>query len=296
MTVPIPPVCDYTNSDYQASFWDSGDREYENRVEAIALSRLLPQGGNNLLEIGAGAGRNTTRYHGYERIFLLDYSATQLQQAQKILGNNDRFYYVVADAYRMPFVPGLFDAATMIRTLHHMANVPLLLQQVHKVSKPEAIFILEYANKKNIKAILRFACGKQNWDPFTREAIEFAPLNYNFHPSQVCDWLRENGFVIERQLTVSHFRLPILKRIFPLQLLVTLDAVAQYTGNFWQLSPSVFLRAKAVGNSNVHVHDGFFACPNCSSPNLDQVRDGFKCNRCQHLWLFKDGIYYFRDI
>ena len=178
MTVPLPPVCDYTNSDYQTSFWDSGNREYENRVEAIALSRLLPQGGNNLLEIGAGAGRNTTRYHGYERIFLLDYSATQLQQAQKTLGNHDQFYYVVADAYRMPFVPGVFDAATMIRTLHHMANVPLLLQQVHKVSKPEAIFILEYANKKNLKAILRFVCGKQNWNPFTREAIEFAPLKF----------------------------------------------------------------------------------------------------------------------
>jgi ubiquinone/menaquinone biosynthesis C-methylase UbiE len=297
MTVTPPPVCDYTNSDYQTSFWDCGEREYEDRVEAIALSRLLPQNGDALLEIGAGAGRNTTRYNGYKRIFLLDYSETQLQQSQQKLGRQDRFYYIVADAYRMPFVPGVFDASTMIRTLHHMADVPLVLRQVRKVLKPGAFFILEYPNKKNIKAILRFVFGKQKWNPFTKETIEFAHLNFNFHPTQICNWLKQNNFVIERQLTVSHFRLPILKRIIPVQTLVYLDAMVQFTGNYWQLSPSVFLRAKAVGDSIIHHHQGdLFACPNCSFPNLEQVSDGLKCNQCQHLWLYKNGIYYFRDL
>ena len=54
-----PPVCDYEGSDYQTSFWDEGDREYEDRVEALALSRLLPDAGSLMLEIGVGAGRNT---------------------------------------------------------------------------------------------------------------------------------------------------------------------------------------------------------------------------------------------
>ena len=56
-----PPVCDYEGSDYQSSFWDKGGREYEDRTEAIALRRLLPEKGRNLLELGAGAGRNTPR-------------------------------------------------------------------------------------------------------------------------------------------------------------------------------------------------------------------------------------------
>ncbi len=38
-----------------------------------------------MLEIGAGAGRNTLRYRGYERIVLMDYALTQLQQAQQRL-------------------------------------------------------------------------------------------------------------------------------------------------------------------------------------------------------------------
>ena len=101
-----PPVCDYEDSDYQDSFWEHGGREYEDRVEAIALRRLMPGSGQLLLEVGAGAGRNTARYGRYERIVLLDYSITQLEQAQARLGKSDSFVYVAADVYHLPFVEG----------------------------------------------------------------------------------------------------------------------------------------------------------------------------------------------
>jgi ubiquinone/menaquinone biosynthesis C-methylase UbiE len=95
-----PPICDYEGSDYQTRFWEKGGREYEDRCESIALKRLLPKKGKLLLELGAGAGRNTLRYHGFERVVLLDYSRSQLKQAQELLGNSDRFIYVAADIYR----------------------------------------------------------------------------------------------------------------------------------------------------------------------------------------------------
>ncbi|RME06394.1 MAG: hypothetical protein D6803_06565, partial [Anaerolineae bacterium] len=76
-----PPICDYEGSDYQTRFWEQGGREYEDRAEAVALRRLLPASGELLLEVGAGAGRNTPRYKGYKRIVLMDYSLTQIQQA-----------------------------------------------------------------------------------------------------------------------------------------------------------------------------------------------------------------------
>ncbi|MGC8855860.1 MAG: class I SAM-dependent methyltransferase, partial [Anaerolineae bacterium] len=113
-----PPVCNYDGSDYQTSFWEKGGRAYEDRAEAIALKRLLPKNGQLLLELGAGAGRNTPRYRGFERVVLLDYSITQLQQARARLGDSPHYLYVAADIYRLPFVDGVFDAATMIRTLH----------------------------------------------------------------------------------------------------------------------------------------------------------------------------------
>ena len=98
-----PPVFDYEGSDYQTPFWESGGREYEDRVEAIALQRLLPKSGRLLLELGAGAGRNTPRYTGFERIVLLDYSRTQLSQAQERLGSG-RALYLCRSRYLPPAV------------------------------------------------------------------------------------------------------------------------------------------------------------------------------------------------
>ena len=150
-----PPVCNYEGSDYQQSFWEQGGREYEDRAEAIALKRMLPKNGKLMLELGAGAGRNTPRYAGFERIVLLDYSTTQLIQAQEKLGCSDKYIYVAADIYRLPFRDRQFDAATMIRALHHMADAPKALKQIRNVLRSNAVFILEFANKLNLKSILR---------------------------------------------------------------------------------------------------------------------------------------------
>ena len=178
---------------------------------------------------------------------LLDYSTTQLQQAQARLGGSDRYIFVAADVYRLPFVDGLFDGATMIRTLHHMADAPKALAQIRKVLQPGSTFILEFASKFNIKAILRYFLRKQTWSPFSREPVEFVELNFDFHPKAVRNWLQEIGFHIEKTLTVSHFRLGLLKKLFPTGILVALDSLAQWTGSLWQLTPSVFVKQAWAG-------------------------------------------------
>jgi len=289
-----PPVIDYEGSDYQETFWDRGDREYEDRVEAIALQRLLPKSGDKLLELGAGAGRNTPRYEGYRHIVLVDYSSSQLKFAKEKLGNSERYKYVAANIYNLPFAP-VFDTATMIRTLHHMANPNQALQQVQKVMAPESVFILEYANKRNLKAILRYIARRQDWNPFDHKPIEFAELNFDFHPFTIKKWLIENGFTIERQLTVSHFRIGFLKRILPLSILVKMDAFAQLTGNLWQFSPSVFIRAKSKKKSMVGNSNEIFRCPECGKSQFEENEDRIWCSSCSQKWLIDDGIYDFRE-
>jgi ubiquinone/menaquinone biosynthesis C-methylase UbiE len=293
-TPDLPPICDYTNSDYQTSFWESGGRVYEDRVEAIALSRLLPAEGKLLLEAGAGAGRNTPRYQGFERIVLVDYSLTQLKQAQERMGRGGRYIYVAADAYRLPFVPGLFDTATMIRTLHHMAEPERVLAQVRTVLQPKGIFILEYANKLNLKAILRYLARRQSWSPFSQEAVEFADLNFDFHPKAIRRWLENANFIVQRQLTVSHFRLGAFKRRVPTDILVKMDSLVQFTGNWWQLTPSVFLRAQATGESPQAAPGTFYRCPACGYFPLEETNAGLPCPACERLWPMEDGVYDFR--
>ncbi len=288
-----PPVCNYEGSDYQATFWEKGSRAYEDAVEEVALRRLLPAGGRLLLELGAGAGRNTPRYHGFERVVLLDYSRTQLEQAQQRLGRSDRYVYVAADIYHLPFTPGLFDAATMIRTLHHMADAPLALREVRQTLRPEAVFILEYANKHNYKAILRYLFRRQAWSPFSPEPVEFAALNFDFHPAAVRGWLAAAGFRVERQLTVSHYRIGLLKRWLPLRLLVWMDAWAQLSGDWWQLAPSVFVRSITTGPTQAVSEGAFFRCPVCRQ-DLPEVKADLVCPGCGRRWPYRDGIYDFR--
>ncbi len=294
-----PPVCDYEGSDYQTSFWDKGGREYEDRTEATALKRLLPKSGRLMLELGAGAGRNTPRYVGFERIVLLDYSRTQLEQAQQRLGTSDKYIYVAADVYCLPFVDGLFDTATMIRVLHHMSDAPKALNQVRNVLGSGGTFILEFANKLNLKAILRYWLGRQKWSPFTLEPVEFVELNFDFHPKAVKNWLRDLGFAIEKILTVSHFRAGFLKRVVPTSVLVFFDSLFQWTGAFFQLTPSVFVGMKVEGGrmkdeipSNVII---FFKCPACGHAPLIEKKDHLECSNCKSKWSFKDGIYDFRE-
>jgi SAM-dependent methyltransferase len=290
------PIIDYEGSDYQTSFWDEGGREYEDRCEQIALRRLLPDQGNLLLEVGAGAGRNTPRYTGYQRIVLLDYSLTQLQQAQAYLGKSHKYVYVAGDVYRLPFVDDLFDGGTMIRTLHHMQEPSTALRSIQRVLKKGSPFILEYANKRNIKSILRYLIGKQDWNPFSLEPVEFTDLNYDFHPKSILGWLEEAGFLPEKQLTVSHFRVNFLKRTLPTGLLVFLDSIMQYTGKFWQLSPSVFTRNK-TNKSTPSLEEGFFQCPNCGEKIPDDLeeRDKLDCRHCDRTYPIHNGIYDFRD-
>lgn len=295
-----PPVCDYEGSDYQSAFWDQGERQYEDRVEAIALKRLLPKSGRLMLELGAGAGRNTPRYTGFEQIVLLDYSRTQLEQAQKRLGRLDRYVFVAADAYRLPFIDGLFDAATMIRTLHHMADAPKALGQIRSALGSGGIFILEFANKLNLKSILRYVLRRQSWSPFAPEPVEFAKLNFDFHPKAVRRWLKDLGFVVQKTLTVSHFRIGFVKRTVPTPVLVFFDSLFQWSGVLWQLTPSVFLKCQVSGVKSqvmgiLQNPVELFKCPECEGAPLVDKAGFLECPDCGRKWGIKDGIYDFRE-
>jgi ubiquinone/menaquinone biosynthesis C-methylase UbiE len=295
MSESRPPICDYEGSDYQEKFWEHGSREYEDQVEAIALKRLLPGKGARLLEVGAGAGRNTSRYQGFQQIVLLDYSRTQIELAQQRLGESERYVYVVGDVYRLPFAPEVFDAATMIRTLHHLVEPQNALSQIRPTLVPGSTFILEYANKRNLKAIARWVLRRQDWNPFAPGAVEFTELNFNFHPRVVYQWLTQAGFSPGRKLTVSHFRINLLKRWVPLNVLVALDSMMQRTGDWIQLTPSVFQFSSIDGETGNVRAGSIWRCPECGSLELHKTAAGLSCKGCRRIWPVQNGIHDFKN-
>ena len=147
-------VCDYEGSTYRTDFWEGQGREYEDAVERQALRAFLPGSGRRLLDIGAGFGRLADLYDGYEQVILFDYSVSQLEYARQRLGD-ERFIYVAGDVYRLPLASNAVDTAIMVRVLHHIAAVPEALSQIRRVLCPQGLFVLEFANKRHLKNILR---------------------------------------------------------------------------------------------------------------------------------------------
>jgi SAM-dependent methyltransferase len=294
------PICDYEDSDYRTRFWEGQGREYEDAVERIAIQRLLPSSGELLMDLGAGYGRLADQYDGYQRVVLFDYSRSQLEHARSQLGDG-RFIYVAGDFYKLPFVAGLFDTINQVRVIHHAADAPAVFRQVRRVLRPVGTYLLEFANKQNLKAIGRYLLRRQDWSPFDPMPIEFMELNFDFHPAWIREQLVASDLVPGETLTVSHFRVGLLKRRIPTRWLVKLDSLVQHSGRWWQLAPSVFLRSRATADGPSASPGTFFACPKCQTPlplpssPKSPVDELFVCRSCGTSWACRNGIYDFKE-
>ena len=292
------PVCDYEGSAYRTEFWGAG-RAYEDAAERVALRYLLPSTGHRLVEIGGGYGRLADLYRGYDEVVIFDYALSQLRQGQELWGDagpggRPRYTYVAGDFYKLPFAPGTFDTVTIVRTIHHAADAPAVLQGVARILAPGGTFVLEFANKHNLKAILRYLARRQDWSPFDREPVEFVKLNFDFHPAWMREQLSEVGLQVQQLRTVSHFRIDVLKRVVPTGLLVALDRLFQPTGALWQLTPSVIARCAAVTGKSASPPGAFFRCTVCGSTMLVDEGDVLTCVDCGARFAVRDGIYDFK--
>ena len=290
-----PRICDYGDSSYRQDFWEGQGRDYEDVVERRVLRQLLPRRGHRLLEIGAGFGRITNEYHMFRQVVLLDYSLEQLQYARGHFGDGG-YLYVAADAYRMPFCADAFDAATMIRVIHHFENVPTVLRQIQQVLVGDGKFILEFANKRHLKSMLRHLFGLNEWNPYTLDPVEFVELNFDFHPDYMRQQLTDRGFVIRRTVPVSWLRLGLLKRTLPTGLLANIDALLQRSG--WPISPSIFLDLQLRAGDAPFVPESddpldILRCPE-SGTRLQQEVDQL-VSESGIRWGIRDGVYDFRQ-
>lgn len=294
-TSPQPPqVIDYEGSDYQQRFWEQGGRAYEDLAERIALRKLLPPAGRRLVEFGAAFGRLADLYDGYGQVLLLDYSRSLLRQAQARLGVGGRFIYVAANLYKLPLAAGAVDAAVMVRVMHHLADVPAALTQIRRTLAPGGVFVAEYASKRHLKSMARYALRRQSWSPYDPAPYEFVPLNFDFHPDWMSQQLRSAGFSLERELAVSHFRLPLLKRFVPAGVLAAADGAAQGIGAAWKLTPSVFVRCSVPGPSPASLPAGLFRCPECGGA-LAPGAGSLDCAGCGLRWAASGDLYDFKE-
>ena len=289
------PICDYEGSGYRDDFWVGQGREYEDLAERIALRRLLPPQGRRLLEIGAGFGRLADLYAGYDEVFLLDYSRSLLRQAQERLGGDRRFRFVAGDLYDLPFADGAFDAIVMVRVIHHIVDVPLALRQARRVLAGRGSFLFEFANKRNLKAIVRYLLRRQPWSPFDRAPIEFVTLNFNFHPAWMAERWTEAGLRPDAVRSLSHFRLAPLKRAIRPASLARADGFFQPTGAWLRYTPSLLARLRqAQAPADAPAASGPFRCLACGGTALMPSDAALHCPACGKDWPAAGGLYDFK--
>ncbi|MBK6770466.1 MAG: class I SAM-dependent methyltransferase [Ardenticatenales bacterium] len=284
-----PRICDYEGSPYRRAFWEDADRRYEDAAERLALRSLLPPDGGRLVEIGAGFGRLVDEYRGYGEIILVDYARSMLADARQRIG--DGATYVCADLYRLPFATGALDAAVQIRVLHHVEAVPEAIREVARVLAPGGSYILEFANKRNLKGIARWILRRQAENPFDHRPYEFVPLNWNFHPSFVEAAIADAGLHVRQRRAVSLFRAPWAKRAVPAAVLARLDHMLGGPLGRCAPAPSQFVRAAQLTGRR---SEALWRCPACGHEPLIAEPDGVPCPSCARVWPIEDGIMMFR--
>lgn len=296
------PVIDYEGSGYKADFWVQQGREYEDSTERLALQRLLPPSGKRIIEIGAGFGRLADLYLGYEQIILFDYSRTLLQDAVAEWGHDPRFVFVAGNIYNLPLATAAIDTLVMVRVMHHLAEVPNALQHIQRVLHSDSAAVLEYANKRNLKAMLRWAMKRQEWSPYDRAPIEFVELNYDFHPDWMNECFAEAKLERVQQFGVSHFRLPLLKRTIGANVLSKLDNLLFSIGGKVPIAPSVFVELNSQQAAQRQSHpdlddlSSLFRCPSCAKDTTLQITDATcTCDGCNRSYPKVNGIWDFKS-
>ncbi len=295
-----PEICDYENSLWRTEFWHG--REYEDRAERIAIAHMLPPRGARLCEIGAGFGRLAEFYRDYDRVILLDFARSMLIDARERLMNDSRltshasrFTFVVADLYNLPLADSTLDTTVTVRVLHHIADIPRAFAEIARVVRPQGTYLTEFANKRHLKARLRYTLTHRGANPSALEPYEFVKLNFDFHPRYIDDELQKNGFVIRDRRAVSTFRAVLLKRIVPANILAALDGLVQSPSSNLQLSPSIFLRSQSVKPGAPTLNPALWRCPACGSTDIAESLDALSCRACSRAYPIIDGIIDFKS-
>lgn len=232
----------YDDLAYRDVFWR--ERAYEDLADRIALRALLPASGERLLEVGAGFGRLVPEYRGWRKVTLVDASEAHVGAAREAFVADEGVHVELADAYDLPFADAAFEALVCVRVLHHIERPEAVFAEFGRVLVPGGLLVLEFANKRNLKAMVRWWLRRQDWSPFDLAAHEYRPLHLSRHPAAVRRQLRAAGFRVEASRTASVWRLSALSRHLPAAWLGALERPLQRPLATLAPGPSVWFAAR----------------------------------------------------
>ena len=171
-----------------------------NRYEVFL--QLLPPKVERLLDVGCGGGHlaktvvgRTSEYHG------TDISPLPLRQAAETLAGTagySRTSLVRCDIdHGLPFDNGFFDAVACIAVLEHVVNPPNAIEEIHRVLKPNGVFIVEVPNIAWLPLRTGILFGRLPMTGGVYLGADWEHLHI-FTKKLVIDLLTAEGFEIEK--------------------------------------------------------------------------------------------------
>lgn len=301
---------DYETYDYR-EFWQDNKRQYEDYSERTAIRKLFADFKNKgvIADIGCGFGRLFNEYNDFNQVIMLDYSVSNLKNTMQSVkdfysknasaGKPSGIYFIAADAENIPLMNEKLDMAISVRLMHHLSSTSGFINEVSRILKKDSVFILEFANKKNFKNILKFILRKTASSPFSPEPLYIGETIRNYHPKEILKEVHESGLQIKRLISVSNFRLAFLKNRIRAGLLNKAENTAQNIFSFLRLGPSIFIKAtkpekdKAVADTDAPDFSDLIMCPSCrdGESGFSFTENEITCNKCSRRFKVTDGIY-----
>ena len=309
---------DQKNYDY-SRYWEGNEREYEHRAELVALERMLERvkdkSQKTFVDLGGGYGRLLPVYAPlFKHVILLDYSVNNLKKGAELVARNaasgkanidpEKITYVAANLYKMPFKDLTIDAGELIRVIHHIKDLPLLMDELARVIRTD--LLIDCPNKRHFLAVIRsFFKGKgalkktlsrePYQQPHRSDSKDYCggeQTFLNYHPEQLIAIASEKGFEKNTSLSVSNFRHPRIKKLIPLKALLAMEKTSQKIAAPLLFGPNIWLlltrESKTPFAGREQNPFELFACPKCHG-DLSHTETGAKCNVCESEWKLIDG-------
>jgi SAM-dependent methyltransferase len=286
-------------------------RDYERLAEERALRRLVPQLGQPrwLVDLGGGFGRNASHYRTIaNRYVIVDYSVTNLRNASRLLADDlaaGRAYLVRADLNALPFVNAAFDAAIVVRVLHHLPDLSRTFVEMERVVGGRWLLDVPIKNHALawLRAVARGDLSALRGPEPLQVGISHEPF-WNFQLAAVRRLLAHAGWQVRLGASVNNLRR--WDQFLPPRLsgalcpVANLELVAQRLGTGWW-GPNQFLVAHrsvpqeeaapaATPPTGLPDLATLLSCPGCLGA-LSWHADTPSCDRCQRRYQ-RTGAYW----
>lgn len=225
------------------------NRQYEQKAEEIAIKKLLKGiKKDTAVDVGGGYGRLTPLLVPHaKKVSLIEPSIKQRQIAKKFLFSHPSIEILAGVSDKTGLKDSSQDIAMMVRVTHHLPDLKPTFAELYRILKPGGLLLLEVANAKHFKAVIKSLLSGQSILPMPVERRSSANIRkktipfVNHHPKTVNKMLEATGFKTSHRLSVSNYRSPGLKKIIPQKLLVSLESASQSPLSIFNFGPSLFL-------------------------------------------------------